>query len=75
MAYPFPADVKQLVADRMESGGYQSEDELLRDALRALTDEEHDLGAVREAISEWRAGDEGVPLDDAFDQLRERHPV
>lgn len=70
MAYPFPADVQQLVAEQMAFGGYQSEDDLLRDALRALSEEQEDLHAVRDAIADWRAGDEGVPLADAFDAVR-----
>ncbi len=36
MAYQFPPDVEQLVRDRMAHGGYTSQDEVLRDALRAL---------------------------------------
>ena len=34
----------------------------------SLKDE--DLTAIREAIAEWRAGDPGMPLDDAFEQVR-----
>jgi len=36
MAYKFPPDVERLVKDRLTRGGYTSEDEVLRDALRAL---------------------------------------
>ncbi|MBI2827541.1 MAG: hypothetical protein HYX69_22940 [Planctomycetia bacterium] len=36
MSYQFPPDVDQLVKDRMAHGGYLSEDDVLRDALRAL---------------------------------------
>jgi len=32
----FPPDLERLVKHRMARGGYQSEDEVLRDALRAL---------------------------------------
>ena len=50
----------------MSSGKYASEDELLRAALQALTEEEEDLAAVRESIGDWLAGDPGVPLESAF---------
>ncbi|MBI3468670.1 MAG: type II toxin-antitoxin system ParD family antitoxin [Planctomycetes bacterium] len=70
MSYPFPSDVQQLVAEQMAAGGYRSEDDVLRDALRALSEEQEDLHAVRNAIAEWRAGDEGVPLAKAFDAVR-----
>ncbi|MBS0207720.1 MAG: hypothetical protein JSS27_02080 [Planctomycetes bacterium] len=36
MSYQFPPDLEKLVQDRMAAGGYASEDEVLRDALRAL---------------------------------------
>jgi putative addiction module CopG family antidote len=70
MAYQFPPDVQQLVAEQLTLGGYQSEDDVLRDALRALSEEHQDLIAVREAIAEWKAGDQGVPLDEAFERIR-----
>ena len=73
MSYPFPPDLQTLVGERMASGKYASEDELLRCALSALAEEENDLDAVRESLDEWRAGDPGVPLEDAFDAIRGRH--
>jgi len=57
----------------MSSGKYASEDELLRVALRALSEEEEDLAAVRESIGDWLKGDPGVPLDAAFAAIRSRH--
>ena len=57
----------------MASGKYASEDEVLRSALNALAEGEQDLAAVREFLAEWRAGDPGVLLEDAFDAIRGRH--
>ena len=74
MGYQFPADIQERIGARMASGEYRTEDDLLRDALLALDDRQEDLAAVREAIDDWRAGDEGVPLDDAFDSLRNHAP-
>ena len=74
MTYAFPPDVEELVASRMAAGGYATEDDVLRDALRALAEEEEDLAAVREAIAEYRAGDPGLPLDEAFDLVRRSGP-
>jgi Arc/MetJ-type ribon-helix-helix transcriptional regulator len=73
MPYAFPPDLQALVGEQMASGKYASEDELLRSAILALVEEEQDQDAVREAVDEWRAGDAGVPLDDAFDAVRGRH--
>lgn len=36
MPYQFPPDVERLVKDHLAQGGYTSEDDVLRDALRAL---------------------------------------
>jgi putative addiction module CopG family antidote len=73
MSYPFPPDLQTLVGEQMASGKYASEDELLLSALRALAEEEQDLDAVRESLDEWRAGDPGILLEDAFDAIRGRH--
>ena len=36
MAYQFPPDVDQLLREQMVHGGYSSEDDVLRDALRVF---------------------------------------
>jgi putative addiction module CopG family antidote len=73
MPYPFPPDLQELVLKQMASGRYASEDELLRRALRALAEEEQDLDAIRESLADWRAGDPGVPLADAFAAVRTKY--
>lgn len=40
------------------------------DEPRARDEKEDDLRAVREAIAERRAGDEGLPLKNAFNEIR-----
>jgi len=72
MPYQFPPDVDELVRGRMASGNYATEDELLKEALLALTEQEGDLLAVREALAEFEAGDAGVSLDEAFGGVRQR---
>ena len=63
MLYSFPPDVQQLVRERMATGRYASEDDLLREALHALSAEEEGLRAIQEAVAELQAGDEGTALD------------
>ena len=70
MSYTFPPDLQKLVEARLTSGGYSTADEVLRDALRALAEEDEDLAAVREGLADWRAGDTGLPVSEAFDQIR-----
>ena len=68
--YEFPPDVRLLVDASMVRGGYQSEDDVLRHALRALQAEDEDVAAVREAIAEWQDGDAGIAIDEVFDAVR-----
>ena len=42
----------------------------LRDVLLALNEYGEDLQAVKAAVAEWRAGDEGLPLKEAFNEIR-----
>lgn len=71
MGYAFPAELKQLIDRLMASGRYRSEDDLIRDAIDALSAESTEAEAIQAAIDEWRAGDAGMPLDDAFDLVRQ----
>ncbi len=73
MTYPFPPDLRELIQTQMSGGGYDNEDDLLRAALQSLSEEQEDLAAVRQAIDERESGDEGVPLDEAFTLVREKH--
>ncbi len=70
MQYSFPPDLQKLIDARLATGQYSTADELLREALRALTEEDDDLLAVRDAVTQWRAGDDGTPLIEAFDEIR-----
>ena len=70
MPYAFPPDVQQLIAPRMASGCYANEDDVLRDALRVLQDVDGDAAAIQVAIDEWKNGDDGMPLDQAFEEVR-----
>ena len=75
ISYLFPPDLQQQVNERMARGGYTSEDEVLRDAFAALTWEEQELDAVMQAVEALDNGDEGIELDAAFDQLRQKHAM
>ncbi len=78
MAYHFPADVEQLIKERMALGVYSSEDEVLRDALGALEQLEQERLARWEernrlAVEQSKQG-HARPLDDerVLARLRER---
>lgn len=71
MSYPFPPDLQQLVHHAMTTGGFQSEDELLRDALAAWKDRFDDQ-ALRRSIEQMEAG-QTRPFQDAMREICERH--
>ena len=74
MSYPFPPDVAALIRQQMATGRFASEDQVLREALERLNnddrEEEEDVQAVLEAIEELEQGDEGMELDEAFEEIR-----
>ena len=75
MAQQFSPAVEQLIRDKMASGCYGSEEELSVEALQALGESEEDLRAIEEGLSALDRGEEGVPLDEAFDRLRKKHQI
>ncbi|TWU37516.1 hypothetical protein Q31b_43040 [Novipirellula aureliae] len=67
-----PPDVQALIDAKMASGQYKNEAELLREALSSIDDFEEDVEAVQSAIKKWQGGDEGIPVDEAFELVRSR---
>ena len=73
--YNFPPAVSDLVQKQLASGQFATEDEVLLAALQTLETESEDWLAVREALDSLEAGDRGMSLQDAFDQVRKRHSI
>lgn len=73
--YKFPTSVRQLIERQLATGRYQSEDEVLEAALQRLDDELDDWPAVKIAIEALDGGDNGVSLEDAFQQVRHRQAM
>lgn len=73
MTYPFPPEIARLVQQQMASGDYESEDQVLVDALQALAMRNADIAAVNEAIQDMEAGDTGRPLREVADEIRAKH--
>jgi Arc/MetJ-type ribon-helix-helix transcriptional regulator len=72
MSYAFPPNLEQLIQERMVAGGYQSQDELIWDALCALEEIEHGRRELQTELKR-RVGKAGTsqaqPLDrEAFRQ-------
>lgn len=75
MAYQLPPDVQHSVTTWIASGRYSSEEEVLRDALRALNDEQDDGAAIDEALIDLEQGDPGIGVRQVFQELREQHGI
>ena len=56
MAYPFPTEIKQLIDDRMASGRYGCEDDVLLEALRSLVEYDEAVADVQEGIRDEASG-------------------
>ncbi len=64
MSYEFPADVQKIIQDQISSGGYSSADEVLRDALQALAEQQEMLlvtdpvvtEGIRRGLADFEAG-------------------
>ena len=74
MAYQFPLDVDQQVKQRLATGQYSSEDEVLRDALRALRWCDEEAAAIQEGIDDMEAG-RTRPLRQFDEEFRERKNI
>ena len=75
MSYQFPPKLDELVKRQMAVGNFDSEDELLMVALRTLEEEQADWAAVEESLKTLDEGEQGLPLDEAFDAIRQRHNI
>ena len=75
MTQQFSATVEQLIREKMASGRYGSEDELLLEALQSLDESDEELRAIEEGLSSIGRGEVGVPLDEAFIRLRQKHQI
>jgi predicted transcriptional regulator len=71
MAHEFSPAVEQLIRDKMASGRFASEEELLVEALQSLEESDKELQAIEEGLASVDRGEQGVPLDDAFARVRQ----
>jgi antitoxin ParD1/3/4 len=78
MQITLPADLAARVRDKMQTGRYASEDEVIAESLAALEDRESEVedwlvNDVWPALDRWRADPtRAIPLDEAFANLDRR---
>ena len=69
---------QKLIEERMKDGDFQSPDELIRIALKSLEGEpveelDPETQAAIERAEDQADRGEGIPLDEAFRQLRQKY--
>lgn len=67
-----PADLQSLVSREMSHGGYQSTDDLLRDALHYWAEHRDAIRALDQAVAELDAG-LGIPLEQFDREFRKQN--
>jgi Arc/MetJ-type ribon-helix-helix transcriptional regulator len=72
MTYQFPPDLDEVIKKHMASGQYESEDALLRDALRALDQRDEVLADIEAGFADIEAG-RTRRLRDAAADIRRTH--
>jgi len=70
MSHQFSPNIEQLIRQKMSTGLYSSEDELLSNALQALDHDEEELRAIQEGLQSLDEGKEGVSVEEAFQRVR-----
>ena len=56
MVYQFPADLTTRIEALLAGGNYQSADEVLRDAITALEQQQQDLLSIQAGVADMEAG-------------------
>lgn len=74
MSYPFPPMRDRLVRDELATGIYNSEDDVLVEAMQALRDRDEAIAEINEGLSDLDAG-QVRPLADVDAELRTRHGI
>ena len=71
MRYDFPSEIQTMIADRMATGKYASEKEVLRRALRTLAEYDETVTDIQEGMDDEAAG-RLRPLNDVDDEIRRK---
>ena len=74
MSYLFPPVLERLVREELATGVYNSEDDVLVEAMQALRDRDEAIAGIREGLSDLDAG-RVRPLCDVDAELRNKHGI
>jgi len=74
MAYALTEKLDRIVREKLASGQYASEEDILLAALRLLDDEEETIAMVAEGYQDVQAG-RHRPFDEANREFRQKHNI
>ena len=74
MSYSLPPDLTSLVQQKVATGSYASEEDVLRAALSALDEHEETVAAIEQGYADFQAGDY-QPLEDSDQEFRQRNNI
>ncbi len=72
MIRKIPDDVQAAIDAKVASGRYADDETVLREALASLDEFDEDVTKLQTAIDDWRSGDEGMPIDQAVQSIRNK---
>jgi Arc/MetJ-type ribon-helix-helix transcriptional regulator len=75
MNYPLPDDLAAQLQDRLATGQYASEEEVLRAALTVLKRQDEEVSAIKAALVDMQAGDRGKLFDEFVEEFRTAHQI
>ena len=67
--------LEALLQKQLASGDYATKEDVLLAALQSLDSQSEDWAAVNEALQTLEAGDPGLSLDEAVQEVRRRNNV
>lgn len=71
MSTDIPPDILAAIETKIASGIYPDQESVLREAMARLDEfDDDDVAGLQSSIDKWKAGETGVPVDDAFDMVR-----
>jgi Arc/MetJ-type ribon-helix-helix transcriptional regulator len=73
-SYVFPPALDRLVREELATGAYNSEDDLLVEAMQALRDRDEAIAGIREGLSDLDGGRVRL-LGDVDAELRAKHAI
>jgi putative addiction module CopG family antidote len=74
MTIELSSDASDFLRQRLATGLYSSEEDVVVQGLRLLVDQEEAIAGIRRGLESLERG-EGLSLDEAFNEIQRRHPL